>query len=79
MPDKTLLAFADHGKVGATMPIDGGDAEAVLDEFRQAGVDIAALALRLQREGADAFAKSWRELLKRIDEKSAQLATAAAR
>src|SRR5947208_3064175 len=79
MPDKTLLAFADHGKVGATMPIDGGDAEAVLDEFRQAGVDIAALAQRLQREGADAFAKSWRELLKRIDEKSAQLATAAAR
>ena len=79
MPDKTLLAFADHGKVGATMPIDGGDAEAVLDEFRRAGVDIAALAQRLQREGADAFAKSWRELLKRIDEKSAQLATAAAR
>jgi len=79
MPDKTLLAFADHGKVGATMPPDGGDAESVLDEFRRAGVDIAALAQRLQREGADAFAKSWCELLKRIDEKSAQLAAAAAR
>jgi len=74
IPEKTLQAFADHGKVGATMPIDGGYADAVLEEFRREGVDDDALAERLQREGADAFTKSWHLLLSSINEKSSQLA-----
>jgi transaldolase len=57
------------------MPTDGGDAEQVLAEFTRAGVDIDALAVRLQLDGAEAFVKSWRELMKRIAEKSAVLAT----
>ncbi len=73
IPEKTLLAFADHGKVGAVMPVDGGHAEVVIEEFRREGVDDEALAARLQREGADAFSKSWSALLSRIKEKSAQL------
>ena len=76
IPEKTLLAFADHGKVGAVLPVDGGYAEAVLEEFRQEGVDDEALAARLQREGVEAFSKSWSELLARIREKSVQAATA---
>ena len=56
------------------MPVDGGDAEAVIAEFRGQGIDDDALAARLQREGADAFAKSWKALLSRIGEKSSQLA-----
>ena len=74
MPDKTLLAYADHGKVGATMPVDGGYAEAVLEEFRREGVDDDALAAQLQREGTESFSTSWRALLSRIKDKSAQLA-----
>ena len=56
------------------MPADGGDAEQVLEEFAAAGVDVAELAARLQREGADAFDESWKELLQSIDEKSRKLA-----
>jgi transaldolase len=74
MPEKTLQAFADHGKVGDRMPVDGGDAEAVLAQFRREGIDDTALAQRLQREGADAFSKSWKALLSRLAEKSLQLA-----
>jgi len=74
IPEKTLSAFADHGKVGAALAADGGNAEAVLEEFRREGVDDEALAARLQREGADAFAASWHALLARIHEKSASLA-----
>ena len=70
MPDKTLLAFADHGRVNGVMPIDGGDADAVLAAFTRAGVDNAALAARLQREGAQSFAKSWQELMDCIATKS---------
>ena len=63
IPEKTLAAFADHGKIGPSMPQDGGDADAVIAECRRAGVDDATLALALQREGAAAFSKSWQGLL----------------
>jgi transaldolase len=69
IPEKTLLAFAEHGKVGAALPTDGGYAEAVLEEFRREGVDDEALAARLQQEGVEAFAKSWSALMSRIREK----------
>ena len=70
IPEKTLLAFADHGQPGATLPADGGLANAVLEEFRREGVDDEALAAQLQRDGVLAFAKSWGGLLARIREKS---------
>jgi transaldolase len=73
MPEKTLLAFAEHGHVGELLPADGGYAEDVLDEFRNEGIDDGALAAQLQKEGAEAFTKSWGELLARIAEKSEQL------
>ena len=66
LPEKTLLAFADHGTVGPALPRDGGYAEAVIEEFHREGVDDDALATRLQREGVDAFATSWHALLSRI-------------
>ena len=75
IPEKTLLAFAAHGKVGKVLPADEGHAEAVLAEFTREGVDIETLADDLQREGTAAFAKSWNDLIYRIAEKSATLAT----
>jgi transaldolase len=75
MPEKTLLAFAKGGTVAGVMAKDGGDAEHVLDRFARAGIDVDALANQLQIDGAASFVKSWTELLKRIEEKSAALAT----
>ncbi|MBL9088421.1 MAG: transaldolase [Planctomycetia bacterium] len=66
VPEATLKAFADHGKVDAPLPRDGGDAEAVLARFAAAGVDVAALATKLQDDGAKAFVKSWNELIARL-------------
>jgi len=73
MPEKTLLALADHGDVGAMLPHDGGDAEAVLAQFTQAGIDLDKLAADLQRDGAEAFVKSWDELLACLVDKSSAL------
>jgi transaldolase len=67
MPDKTLVAFFEHGEVGEEMPADGGDCDAVLAAFAAAGVDVRALAERLQSEGADAFDASWKALLQHIN------------
>jgi transaldolase len=76
MPEETLLDFADHGEIGELLPADGGDAEATLARFAQAGVDVGALASQLQRDGADAFVQSWNELLASIAAKGALLAGA---
>jgi transaldolase len=70
MPDKTLLAFADHGQVNAPLATDGGHAEEVIARHARAGVDVDALAVQLQEEGAKAFAKSWNEMLARIAQKA---------
>ena len=71
LPEKTLWAFADHGQIGTPLPADGGYADAVLEEFRREGVDDAALAARLQREGVESFAASWHATLSCIREKCA--------
>ena len=73
VPEKTLKAFADHGQVRGVMAADGGDAEVTLARLARAGVNVDALATRLQVDGAKAFVKSWQELLKRIADKSAAL------
>lgn len=74
MPEGTLLAFADHGEIERSMPADGGYAEAVLGEFRREGLDDAALADQLQREGVAALAKSWHVLLSSIRTKCKRFA-----
>jgi len=73
MPDKTLLAFADHGTVKDSMSEDGGDADRVLDDFARAGIDETALASRLLREGTTSFDKSWADLLRLLDAKVKEL------
>jgi transaldolase len=80
MPEHTLEAFADHGKVGEAIHADGGDSESVLGEFTKAGVDLAALAAKLQKDGAAAFVSSWDNLMGVIASKASDLKkTAAAR
>jgi transaldolase len=73
MPDKTLHAFADHGKVGDPLPADGGDSEDVFKAHQERGIDTDALGLKLQKDGADAFVKSWDELLETIKSESERL------
>ena len=73
MPDKTLVAFADHGRIESQLDDDGS---AMLRRFADAGIDVDALARRLQEEGADAFTKSWHHLLEGIEAKTTSLQAA---
>jgi transaldolase len=76
VPEGTLMAFADHGQLGTELTANGGDCERVLTEFRRAGVDVEALAAKLQEDGAASFVASWNDLLGVIASKSAALAKA---
>jgi transaldolase len=55
------------------MPADGGDSDATIADFTQAGVDPQALAARLQSDGAKSFVDAWKDLMAHIDEQSAAL------
>jgi len=48
-----------------------------LTQFAKAGIDISALAAKLQDDGAASFVKSWNELMAVITSKSASLSQAA--
>ena len=76
MPEGTLKALADHGDLSEIMSADGGDCEAVLDQFAAAGIDIDQLAAKLQDDGAKSFVSSWNDLMEVIASKSATLAKA---
>jgi transaldolase len=73
MPETTLKAFADHGGLGDLLPADGGDCEEVLTRFQQAGIDLDALAIQLQHDGAEAFDQSWNDLMARLQSKGEAL------
>src|SRR5580698_898235 len=75
MPEKTLLAFGDHGKLAGTLPRDGGDCESVLNNFQKAGIDLEQLAADLQSNGAKSFDESWQNLLSAIESKGKELQT----
>jgi transaldolase len=76
IPEKTLLAFADHGTLGEVLTHDGGDAEKVIGAFSKACVDDERLAADLQREGAASFVASWKDLLNCIESKNTALKAA---
>ena len=79
IPEATLNALADHGELSGLLPANGGNCEEVLAQFASAGVDLQALAVRLQADGAASFVKSWHSLMAVIASKSATLTTATRR
>lgn len=63
LPDATLEAFTDHGTLARTVDADPDDAQATLDRVTDVGVDLQAVADRLEDEGVSAFVKSFDDLL----------------
>ena len=78
VPEATLRAFYDHGHTPKAMAADGGDSEATLAEFADAGVDVDALAAKLQSEGAKGFVDAWNDLMSHIEKQCSVLAGAGA-
>jgi transaldolase len=76
MPEETIEAFQDHGKVAATLEQRIDEAKRVFEEIRLAGIDYADVTATLEREGVEKFADSFAELLEGIRAKSGELAAA---
>ena len=69
MPEKTLHAFADHGRVAGDVVSGTGDQAAmVFERLRAVGIDVDDVFETLEREGVEKFARSWTELLDTVAE-----------
>jgi len=73
MPDATIAAFQDHGHIARTIDQGLDEARATLDQLSRAGVDLAVLSSTLEREGVEAFAKSFQDALSAIEMKLAEV------
>ena len=74
MPDQTLRAFSDHGDVGRALDTDLSEAERVLAEAADAGLDLGEITATLEREGVHSFCSSYSELLDCIGSKLSAVA-----
>ena len=74
MPEETIEAFQDHGKVEDTVERDIDKATRLLDDIREAGVDYDDVTDTLEREGVQKFIDSFVELKQGIAEKRDALA-----
>jgi len=76
MPEETIKAFQDHGRVAETLMRDSDGARKLFDDLKHAGVDYADVVLTLEREGVQKFSDSFAELMDGIRAKRGELATA---
>ncbi len=76
MPQPTLDAFVGHGHIRDLPPEDARGADEVIAQVEALGIDVADLAGRLQREGADAFVKSWSDLMASMESRTRAVAEA---
>jgi transaldolase len=76
MPQATMRAFADHGRIGASIEAGTYEARRVLADARSAGLDLDAITAQLEREGVASFCASYRQLMERIEDRAAQMVSA---
>jgi transaldolase len=77
MPAETVVAFQDHGVVKQNSILEGLDeAERLLEQLAEAGVDYDDVVATLEEEGVQKFADSFGDLLDGIRAKRSELAAA---
>jgi transaldolase len=76
MPEETIQAFQDHGRVAETLEQGLDEARRTFERLEEAGVDYDDVTQTLEREGVEKFADSFTELLEGIHAKSGELVTA---
>ena len=67
MPEKTLMAYADHGEIGAPVIGSAPLATATMNVLDTAGIDMADVFATLENEGVEKFQKSWAELVQTVE------------
>lgn len=73
IPESTLDAFAEHGTVARTIDLDVESAARSWNALASYGVDVDAVARKLEDEGVASFIKSFEDLMEALNEKASSL------
>jgi len=73
MPEETIRAFQDHGKIELTLTKDVDAARKLFTDLAAVGIDYDDVSDTLEREGVQKFSDSFDELLEGIRGKRGQL------
>src|SRR5438445_10783133 len=74
LPEQTIEAFEDHGRLARTVDEGADEAQRALDRLEELGVSMHEVGLTLEDEGVAAFSKSFDELHSALEAKAAELA-----
>jgi transaldolase len=74
MPESTIEAFEDHGRIARTIDVGVDESRAVMSALAAVGVDMGDVGRVLEEEGVASFAKSYDELIETLREKADRLA-----
>jgi transaldolase len=77
MPEETIRAFQDHGRVELRLESDLDGAQDLFNKLDAVGIDYDDVVMTLEREGIEKFVASFTELLKSVGDKRRHLAAAA--
>ena len=76
MPEETIVAFQDHGRVAVRLTEGLDEADRLLEELREVGIDYDDVTRVLEEEGVEKFSVSFRELKQGIADKRNAFAAA---
>jgi transaldolase len=76
MPEETIRAFQDHGRVEVTLTKNVDEARKLFDDLQAVGIDYDDVTDTLEREGVQKFIDSFEELLEGIQAKRGELVEA---
>ena len=74
LPESTIEAFEDHGRIARTIDEGVDEARAVMAALAAVGIDMGDVGRVLEDEGVASFAKSYDELIETLRQKADRLA-----
>jgi transaldolase len=77
MPEETIRAFQDHGRVELRLESDLDEAQYLFNKLYAVGIDYDDIVAELKREGIEKFVASFNQLLERVGDKRRELSAAA--
>lgn len=77
MPPKTIDAFRDHGHLSQSLEEDVEEAQLILDNLVELGIDLDDVTEQLQEDGVKSFSRSFDQLIEALSQKVSEIRTKA--
>lgn len=73
MPPKTIDAFRDHGHLSQSLEENVDEAQLILDNLVELGIDLNDVTEQLQEDGVKSFSRSFDQLIEALSQKVSEM------